>query len=241
LYRKKAKYANGRLCYEFTRRNKAVTIYRSNGKVWAEIKSDSVPQQLYNYNRWYRQRQQSGETGLPVFRHFSSINNGSIVVYDVEGSVQTQAVVENRQLTDKMILNGIEKWLLSGVPVTKQLYEGEFNEVTAHEILDIENSQLRAALLKKLTFDKLLEYVKPKIIDQTDEMVLMHFEPNEKSRNRETVAILKVVCPSTGSSYLLRVPPHEWCNNCEKARHWTFGKGEGQLVQNVLFEFNKET
>jgi hypothetical protein len=41
------------------------------------------------------------------------------------------------------------------------------------------------------------------------------------------VVLLKVVCPSTGSIYVLRVPPNS--TNCEDARRWTLGDRGAEL------------
>lgn len=51
--------------------------------------------------------------------------------------------------------------------------------------------------------------------------------------------LIKVVCPSTSQTYILRVPPD--IDKFEQARQWTFGLEPASLQNGVRFNFVKET
>jgi len=92
---------------------------------------------------------------------------GKVTVYDPSGSeVITQGRVQSRQKQGKWLENGKETCYLSGVKVSRQLYEDYPNTWNPREVLRVPNAQLRCSLLNKMGYDRLLDKVEHKVIDQ---------------------------------------------------------------------------
>jgi hypothetical protein len=94
-------------------------------------------------------------------------------------------------------------------------------EITAQEVLEEANAELRRVKLERIGFERFLEDANPKILDtDTDpggERKLFRVELDDD----EPLVCVSVNCPSTGRRYLLRVPPDT--TTCRQAVAWTAG------------------
>jgi hypothetical protein len=110
--------------------------------------------------------------------------------------------------------------------------------------LKIPNAQLRCSLLTKMGYDKLIEKVKPRVIETSaDGGELLEIDTHTSENNfhglDKIMRMVKVVCPSTGQRYVLRVPPA--IQSFEQARQWTFGLRQESINEGVHLELVKET
>jgi hypothetical protein len=122
-----------------------------------------------------------------------------------------------------------------GVAVSKQIFHAGPDDLDPLEVLRTQNAQLRAALMKKIGPERLLQKLPFAACDADGDNRLLKADvnsllaPNEQSavsiavRNGfdEQVAIAVLKCPSTGQLYYLRVPPI--LNKVEHARQWLCG------------------
>ncbi|MGJ5672725.1 MAG: DUF6745 domain-containing protein [Nostochopsis sp.] len=107
-----------------------------------------------------------------------------------------------------------------GVQVSDRLI---FNpqSITGQDILNTENVELRRVLLERLGYEKFLQQVGGLIRDRDQDaggerqLIYIPFE------NDEALMVLKVICPSTKHTHILRVPPY--MQNCHQAAAWIAG------------------
>jgi hypothetical protein len=221
-----------------TRWRKQLQIRRPNGKLWIEVKGkvtlnrtsiaekldpDAVDLGLWSVMGWH---------------------NWELVVYDKSGAkVLTQGCVKNRQKEGKWLELGQEKYYLSGVPVSRQIYEGDPAKWNGYDVLKVPNAQLRCSLLNKMGYDKLLSKVKCNVIDKAadgGQLIEVDTQVTEDFHGVDRlIRMLKVICPSTGQAYVLRVPPA--IASYDQARQWTFGMTEQGLREGAGLELLKET
>lgn len=232
-------YANGNLGYIATRWRKKLQVRRPNGKLWIVIKGkvslnwDPIAKNLdpdsTDIGLWYRMR------GA----------NWDITVYNASGSeAVTQGHVENRQKQGKWLEDGKVSYYMSGVKVSRKLYEGDPDEWDGRDVLRIPNAQVRCSLLNRMGYDKLLEKVKHKIIDKSDDggqllEIDTGFTGDSSARLDKIMRLVKVICPSTQQVYVLRVPPE--IGRFEQARQWTFGLQEAGIRAGAHLNLVKET
>jgi len=232
-------YDNGVQGYVASRWRKQLKVRRPNGKLWIVITgkarlgretfAERLNKEVKNLDIWYWMRQ----------------DNWDITMYDSDGStVVTQGYVEGRHKQGKWVEQGKVTYYMSGVRVSRQLYEEDPAKWDAREVLRVPNAQLRCSLLNRMGYDKLLEKVQPRIIGQSDDGgQLLEIDSGLKEDNGfgldSMMRLVKVLCPSTGQIYVLRVPPG--IANYEQARQWTFGLQERGLEQGARFELVKET
>jgi hypothetical protein len=118
---------------------------------------------------------------------------------------------------------------MMGVKVSKHTYYAGPDELDPREVLKTENSQLRAALMKRIGAKRLLEKLPFKVCDEHSGNKLLKAdikeifgEDNLPSRlTDEQIAIAVLKCTSTGQLYYLRVPP--MLTKVEHARQWLCG------------------
>lgn len=93
--------------------------------------------------------------------------------------------------------------------------------LTVKDIVRVHNAEVRRILIEDMGYERFLQQLNPQIIDKDEERELLRAEfPRE-----ETMYFVKVRCPSTGTYYLLRVPPT--MTKAKEAVAWTFGLEEG--------------
>ncbi|MBN2272144.1 MAG: hypothetical protein JXN61_16135 [Sedimentisphaerales bacterium] len=233
------KYANGNVAYVATRWRKSLEIRYPNGKPWIIMKGqvalhwESIAGRLGSDKEELHQE------------HLMRGPNWEITVYDPSGSeVITHGCVQSRQKQGKWLENGREHFYLSGVKVSRQLYEEDPNKWKPHEVLRIPNAQLRCSLLNRMGYDRLLDKVEHRVIDQAEDggqLVEIDAAISDHSAFRpdRTMRLLKVICPSTQQVYVLRVPPE--AKTYDNARQWTFGLREREIEQGVRFDLAVET
>jgi hypothetical protein len=93
-------------------------------------------------------------------------------------------------------------------------------------------------------YQRLLEKVEHEVIDTDDDgsqllAITVASEPYLRLGIDRIMHLLKVICPSTGAAYVLRVPPD--IRTCQQARHWTFGLGLDSVRKGTCFDLLKET
>ncbi|MBP5976253.1 hypothetical protein HW132_26865 [Brasilonema sp. CT11] len=97
----------------------------------------------------------------------------------------------------------------------------ESQSITGQDILNVENVELRRVLIERLGYETFLQQVGGLIRDRdTDaggerQLVYIPFEDDEP------LMVLKVTCPSTGHTHILRVPPY--MRSCHQAAAWIAG------------------
>lgn len=107
-----------------------------------------------------------------------------------------------------------------GVQVSDR-YAFASSALTGQEILNTENVELRRILIERLGYDTFLQQVGGLIRDRDRDaggerqLIGVPFEDDEP------LMLLKVVCPSTGHTHVLRVPPH--LRTCHQAAAWIAG------------------
>jgi hypothetical protein len=233
------KYKNGKPGYITSRWRKKLEISRPNGKRWMVIKGivrlDRTP---------FAERLTPNADDLNLAYCMRS-NNWDVLVYDTDGTtLVTQGKVENRQKVGKWLEKGKTTHYMAGVKVSRELYEEDPKKWNAQEVLRVPNAQLRCSLLKKMGYNALLEKVKPRILDHSDDGgQLLEIDSGIREGTvfgmDKMMRLVKVICPSTSQVYLLRVPPN--ISKFEQARQWTLGLQREGLEQGARFNLIRET
>jgi hypothetical protein len=233
------KYSNGTLGYIAARWRKKLEIRRPNGKLWMIIKGQI---RLDRTPIAERLTPDDDDLGLPLCMRG---NDWDVQVYDTDGTtLVTQGKVENRQKVGKWLEKGKAIHYMSGVKVSRELYEEDPKKWNPHEVLRVPNAQLRCSLLKKMGYNSLLEKIKPRILDNSDDGgQLLEIDSGIREGTvfgmDKMMRLVKVICPSTNQMYLLRVPPN--ISKFEQARQWTLGLQREGLEQGAHFNLIKET
>lgn len=97
----------------------------------------------------------------------------------------------------------------------------ESDSITGQDILNMENVELRRVLIERLGYETFLQQVGG-LIRCSDrdaggerQLIYIPFEDDED------FVVLKVICPSTRHTHILRVPPH--MQSCHQAAAWIAG------------------
>jgi hypothetical protein len=230
-------YDNHVVGYTAARWQKKLVIYRPSGKLWMIVKGkphvsrNPIAEQLRNVDRDFN-----------LWR-FMDGDNWELMIYDKAGKTAvTQGQFKNRQKEGQWLENGKVCYYMAGVRVSRSLYEESPAKWNPHELLRVPNAQLRCSLLGRFGYDRLLEKVESRIIETvSDGGQLVEIDTGKTAdRNLDPMMrLIKVICPSTGQSYILRVPPE--MEKFEQARQWTFGLRQDNIRNGELLEFIKET
>lgn len=95
------------------------------------------------------------------------------------------------------------------------------HSLTGQDILNTENVELRRVLIERLGYETFLQQVGGMVRDRDQDaggerqLVCIMFEDDEP------LMVLKVTCPSTGHTHVLRVPP--FMRSCHQAAAWIAG------------------
>ena len=142
------KYDNGVLGYVASRWRKKLQIIRPDGKRWMVIQGQ------VSLNRSpiaARLDPDAGDLGLSSIMRDNSWN---VTVYDADGiTVVTQGDVKNRQKQGKWLERSKETYYISGVKVSRELYEDDPTKWDAYEVLKVPNAQIRCSLLNKMGYE----------------------------------------------------------------------------------------
>lgn len=232
-------YKNGNVGYVAARWRKKLVVKRPNGKLWIAIEGKV----LLGYQP-VAERLTAEDRNIPYWDLMRG-TSWRMTVYDKDGkTVVTQGQVKNHQKQDKWLEAGKNAYYLSGIKVSQQLFEEDPDSWDASEVLNIPNAQLRCSLLNRMGYDKLLGKVKHRVIDESSDggqLIEINTNVDEHSSGspEKVMRLIKVICPSTGQVYVLRVPPG--IKNYEQARQWTFGLQEQSINEGAQFELVKET
>lgn len=233
-------YDNGRAGYIAARWRKRLEVSRPNGRPWIVI----AGKVCLNW-RCIAEKLQSEDGGLSLW---SIVRAGdwSVTVYSADGkTIVTRGTVENRQKQGKWLEDGTTSYYLSGVKVSRQIYEDDPDNWDGYEVLQIKNAQIRCSLLNRMGYDKLLAKVDCTPIDRSDDgSELLQIDTKAEQRRfgggpDRIMKLVKVICPSTGAVYVLRVPPA--IETCRQARQWGFGLREAGIRQGFQLQLVKET
>jgi hypothetical protein len=232
-------YDNGTVAYVAAKWRKKLVVYRPSGKLWMVIKGKThvsrspIAGQLEKKN-----------SGFDIWR-FMNGDKWDLTVYAADGeTVVTQGHFTNQQKDGKWLEDSKIRYYMAGVKVTRSLYEEDPAKWNPNAILRIPNAQLRCSLLGRFGYDKLLERVESKVIDTAydgGQLIEINAGSTRASDGNldKMMRLIKVICPSTQQTYVLRVPPD--IDNFEKARQWTFGLQRAGIQGGAQFEFVKET
>jgi hypothetical protein len=231
-------YANGVRAYTIVRGQQQLEVYRPNGRLWMVLQG-----QLRPGSYPIAQMLNPKTAGIGVMGVMAGLDL-SVKMYGSSGRLSMQGAYVNRQRQGRWLENGRVSYYLSGVRVSRQLGEEDPDQWDGLEVLRIPNTQLRSSFLNKIGYARLLQKVEHQVIDthadgsQLLEVVIApgrHVEPGADRIMR----LLRVVCPSTGATYVLRVPPN--VESCEQARHWTFGLNLENVRNGVRLQLLHET
>jgi len=239
-------YENGQIAYIWTPYRKTFRLYRPDGSLWMDVATKirrpwkRTEGLLEKINETLANIAGDGHT-------WSHQPDYEIRLYDPRGNELGYGKVANRQRTGIWRHGKAEYYFMMGVAVSKAMYYAEPDELDPREVLKTGNAQLRAALMKKIGPERLLNKLPFTACDTDGDNQLLRadikrlFESEEESlehiganiRVDDTIAIVVLKCPSTGQLYYLRVPPR--LNRVEHARQWLCGVDiealEGEYIQ----------
>lgn len=93
-------------------------------------------------------------------------------------------------------------------------------------LLEEDNAELRRILIEGIGYARMVSDLGGKVLHKDNGNELIRID---QDIDVEPIFLLKVICPSTGGMYALRVPPG--METCEQAREWTFGEEKLSLVR----------
>lgn len=237
---------------------KELKMYHPNGKLFLHLNSKYSMANLYLYLcegriEWSKIEGNPFDDIATIQRLMSSLalkDSYRVSIYNTDGTIRTQFSVESRQIDGEGKLNNKDIWYVGGVPLNKEHYLAKPEDIDPSCILEEPNAQVRSVLIKKIGLERMLQKCKADIVHTSGEYKLFDIAipAQERANNaglprRDAhIRLLKVVCPSTGTFYTLRVPPT--IDTCEEARAWTFGidaDANGKITQEMMLQFKEET
>ncbi len=231
-------YNNGVQAYVASRWRKKLVLRRPNGSLWA-VASGRID--LHNWSIAEHLKPDASDLGLSsVMRE----PNWDLAIYDATGNrIVTQGHVEGYQRQGKWLERGKTVYYVSGVRLSRELYEDDPEKWDGYEVLKIPNAQLRCSLLSRMGYDRLLKKVSCRVIESLEDggqLVEVDTEaPGGFGGLDNVMRMIKVVCPSTKAQYVLRVPPD--IESFEQARQWTFGLRQASITSGARFDLAVET
>lgn len=99
-------------------------------------------------------------------------------------------------------------------------------KITAEKILNEGNIEISRIMLERMGVEKFVKETKAKVVDQDIDgkgncRQLLAIRLPAESFPESIMKIVKIICPSTGRTYMMRVPPQTI--TCQEAVAWTFG------------------
>jgi hypothetical protein len=223
-------YSNGRQAYIWTPYRKKFRLYRRNGSLWLEVTARvRTP--------WKRTKgllEKIRDTLFNITSHGHTWSNQpdyEIRLYDARGRQSDYGKVSNRQRAGVWQQGKAKHYFMMGVAVSKEVFHAGPDDLHPREILKTDNAQLRAALMKKIGPERLINKLPFTACDIDGDNRLLKADINKifASDDESTIpvgldeqlAIVVLKCPSTGQLYYLRVPPR--LKKVEHARQWLCG------------------
>jgi len=227
-------YDNSRIAYVWTPYRKRFKVFQPNCKLWMEVAAKV--RRPYRRSKDLLEKIQAtlndiADDGI----RWSNQANYEIRLFDGQGKEYGYGKIENRQRAGIWRQGKARHFYMMGVEVKKEIYYAGPDELDPCEVLKTENMQLRAALMKKIGPERLLQKLPFTVCHADQETQLLKADLQrifkmddegvqrirEMNRLDEQIAIVVLKCPSTGQLYYLRVPPR--LNKVEHARQWLCG------------------
>lgn len=229
LVRQRFTYVNARIGYDWNGRAKACQVRDPFGEILYEVKG-ALDGRMNCYfggisvfdrgmKDWFLQSAPFEVKKYPPKATPFDAQKTARVVYAGQ--------YENRQKVGEWVEEGKRVCYERGVAIPVKLYRTPPEKLDPKKILKLSNAQLRMALCAKIGPDRIAKC--GTVIHKDGDMRLIAIKGYD-------VQILRVKCPSTGQLYFLRVPRD--AKECEEARQWTFGVGDGIPAP---IKFEKET
>jgi hypothetical protein len=117
----------------------------------------------------------------------------------------------------------IHRWHGTTLPEWGQRPSSEWESM---RLLTEQNAEVRRALIQGIGYERIARELGARTVHTDRDMELLRITADV---DVEPVQLLKVVCPSTQHTHILRVPPET--ETCEQARHWTFWREDGGRVE----------
>ena len=95
------------------------------------------------------------------------------------------------------------------------------DELHGSDVMKVQNQEIRRQLIRRMGYRKFLHDVRGEIIHRDHPSQLIRIRT---PRGQDDYCFVRVVCPSTHDTYILRVPPD--MQTCKQAVAWTFGMTE---------------
>ena len=232
-------YSNGVRAYTIERGQKKLEVVRPNGKRWIVLEGRVRPG-FHPVAHWLNPK--ANDVGLLGLAAGLDL---SVTIYGPSGTrAVTRGAYTGRRREGRWLEQGKVTYYLSGVQVSRKLCEEDPDQWDGLEVLRISNAQLRSSFLNKMGYERLLQKVEHEMID-TDadgsQLLAIAVAPGEHPGPGidRTMRLLRVVCPSTQATYVLRVPPD--VQSCQQARHWTLGLGLDNVRDGARFDLVQET
>jgi hypothetical protein len=93
--------------------------------------------------------------------------------------------------------------------------------ISAQEVLETRNTELRRVMLERMTHEKFLLEVNAEVLDQDRDTGGVRKLLRVNLEDDEALVAIWVICPSTDRNYVLRVPPT--MKTCRQAAAWIAG------------------
>lgn len=217
LVRQRFTYVNTRLAYDWNGFSKACQVKDPFGELLYEVKGP-----LDGRNNFYM-------GGVSVFDRAMTSWFLESAPFEVKkrGRVVFAGQWDNRQKVGEWVEGGKKVCYERGLAIPAKLFRTPPEKLDPRKILKLGNAQLRMALCAKIGPDRIAKC--GTVIHKDGDMRLIAIKGYD-------VQILRVRCPSTKQLYFLRVPRD--AKECEEARQWTFGVGDG--IPGAI-KFEKET
>lgn len=158
--------------------------------------------------------------------------HGEVTIFDVKGQLIF------REHFIQGVRHGLsQSWGASGKFIRQELFlRGqdvpaglnrwiETTPIHARHVLGVKNSEIRRIFLRELGYERLLAGSPHCVLHQQGDQALVRID---LPGSEEPVVLVKVRCPSTGSFYVLRVPPE--MRTVREAVAWTFDLGENEYL-----------
>jgi hypothetical protein len=223
-------YSNGRQAYIWTPYRKKFRLYRRNGSLWLEV--TARVRTPWKRTKGLLEKIRDTLFNITSYGHtWSNQPDYEIRLYDARGRQSDYGKVSNRQRAGVWQQGKAKHYFMMGVAVSKEVFHAGPDDLHPREILKTDNAQLRAALMKKIGPERLINKLPFTACDIDGDNRLLKADINKifASDDESTIpvgldeqlAIVVLKCPSTGQLYYLRVPPR--LKKVEHARQWLCG------------------
>jgi len=149
-------YENGQVAYIWTPYRKKFRLYRPSGKLWMEV--TAKVRSPYKRTEGLLEKVNAALDNIAGDGHtWSRQPDYEIRLYDHRGKQSGYGKVANHQRTGIWLHGKAKYYFLMGVPVSERVYHAKPDDLDPLEVLRTDNAQLRAAMMKKIGPERLLE------------------------------------------------------------------------------------